>query len=674
MIKQQNFQEKEIQYIKGVGPSRAKQFSKLGIYTVEDLLRHYPRRYEIRVRKRIEDLVDGELATVTGIVKASQITKGRVQVVRLNIEQDGLSIHAIWFNQVHIPKLFPVGTVVTLTGKVQWNKRIPELLVSEIEKGETDTPAEQIVPVYPETAQLNSKFIRKIMKTIFKEKEAETIFSEILEQKNGLMERVLAYQEIHFPTTKENAEKARERLVVEEILLLQLALSRLRSPQQNKKGLIMNQGTQLVKKLISGLAFQLTFAQKRVIREIFNDMSDNTKAMTRLLQGDVGSGKTIVAMAAILQAVGSGYQAAMMAPTEVLALQHYESLSKAFEPLGLQIALLIGSQGKQERDRILSEVRNGQIQVVVGTHALIQEKVVFHSLGFVVTDEQHRFGVRQRSLLEDKGDNPHVLVMTATPIPRTLALTLYGDLQLSILDEMPIGRKPIITKRISERNRPNLEKFLEQHIADGRQIYVVCPLVEETEKLDLISATQTFERLRERFQSTAVTLLHGRMKSRDKEDIMHRFRQGEIDILVATTVVEVGVNVPNASVMVVEGAERFGLAQLHQLRGRVGRGNEQSYCILISKDKDNKRLNILCGTEDGFKIAEEDLKSRGPGELLGLRQHGIPELKLTDLTKDGLLVEKAYHILQRALAEPKHYEKLYQEVERLYPKDKVGLN
>jgi len=662
----------ELQYIKGVGPYRAKQFENLGIITVEDLLRHFPRRYEIRAKKKIEDLQDGELVTICGRVSGSQIGRGRIKVVKMNIEQDGRSIYAIWFNQVHIPKQFPEGTEVSVTGKVQWNRRIPELLATEIIKG-ADGPAEEIVPVYPETARLNSKIIRGVIKTVLP--QAGKFFPEIFpDHDQGLMVRAQAYREIHFPSCWESMQQARARLVVEEILFIQLAMAKLRSPRKEEASPVIRNGGELVRSFVSKLPFQLTGAQKRVITEIFKDMEQGKKAMTRLVQGDVGSGKTVVAMAAILQAVGSGFQAAMMAPTEILAGQHYESLKTAFAPLRINVVFLVGSQSKNERESILGQIRSGKAQVVVGTHAIIQETVRFNCLGLVVTDEQHRFGVRQRSLLEDKGENPHVLVMTATPIPRTLALTLYGDLQLSVLDEMPAGRKTIITRKITERNRPGLEKFLDQQMAEGRQIYVVCPLVEETEKSDLASATRTAEMLQERFRNRKVALLHGRIKAQEKESIMQEYRSGEIDILVATTVVEVGVNVPNASVMVVEDAERFGLAQLHQLRGRVGRGSEQSYCILVSKVKDNARLNILCQTEDGFKIAEEDLKIRGPGELLGLRQHGIPELKLTDLSKDGKCVEKAYRILQDALANPELYLKVYQEAERLYPLHKVGVN
>lgn len=662
-----------LQYIKGVGPQRAKQFESMGLYTVDDLIRHYPRRYEIRTKRKIKDLRDGEIATVTGRVTGSQLSRGRVRVVKLNIEQDGRSIHAIWFNQEYIIKQFPFGTEVSVTGKVQWNKRIPELLATEIIKGSMEGPEVDMVPVYPETARLNSKTIRSIMKKVIS--QVDKLFPEFMpEGEANLLKRPQAYREIHFPSTPDSMKAARAKLVVEEILFLQLALARLRSPCQSEKSSSLNCGGELVEQFLSRLPFKLTSAQKRVIQEIFRDMADGRKGMTRLIQGDVGSGKTVVAMSAILQAVGSGFQAAMMAPTEILAAQHFESLSDAFEPLGVKVALLVGNQGKAEREKILGEIIGGKVQVVVGTHALIQQTVQFNSLGLVVTDEQHRFGVRQRTLFQNKGENPHVLVMTATPIPRTLALTLYGDLQLSVLDEMPTGRKPIITKKISDRSRSSLEKFIEQQVSAGRQIYVVCPLVEDTEKSDLVSATQTAGDFEVRFPKCKVALLHGRMKGQKKENIMNCFRRGEIDILVATTVVEVGVNVPNATVMIVEEAQRFGLAQLHQLRGRVGRGVEQSYCFLISDVRDSARLSVLCETEDGFKIAEEDLKIRGPGELLGLRQHGVPELKLTDLTGDGMLIEEAYQLLQKALADPIRYEKLYGEVDRFYPMEMVGLN
>jgi ATP-dependent DNA helicase RecG len=362
-----------------------------------------------------------------------------------------------------------------------------------------------------------------------------------------------------------------------------------------------------------------------------------------------------------------------MAPTEVLAMQHFQILESFFTPRGIRVCLLIGNQSKKERQVMLGEIQAGTIHVAVGTSALIQEDVRFASLGLVVADEQHRFGVRQRTHLQDKGENPHVLVMTATPIPRTLALTLYGDLQLSVLDEMPAGRKKVVTRCVRSAGRQMYE-FMNRQMTDGRQIYVVCPLVEETEKSDFISAAQRYEELSEQFPQRRIVLVHGRMKSQEKDSIMQRFRDGEIDILVATTVVEVGLDVPNATIMVIENAERFGLAQLHQLRGRVGRGAEQSYCFLISRQQDNSRLRILCETEDGFKISEEDLKLRGPGEVIGIRQHGFPEVRLLDLSQDGRLIEKSRAILMRALADPAAYAKVFAEVDRIYPMSDVGIN
>ncbi|MFA6809247.1 MAG: ATP-dependent DNA helicase RecG [Eubacteriales bacterium] len=662
-----------LQYIKGVGPQRSIQLQQLGLRTVQDLLMYYPRKYEKIISRKINELQDEEIVAITGKVVGNQVSRGRVKVIKLNIEQDENYIHAIWFNQEYIIKQYPIGTTVTITGKVQWKKQIPEILASDIVKGSSLTVGEELIPVYSETARLNSKGIRAIMKSVIA--QVEGLFPEYLppEEAEKWMDRSYAYREIHFPLSDYNMIAARERLVMEEILFIQLAVSRLRVPVEKSVSPILLGGEDLLKRFYESLSFELTKAQKRVISEIFQDM-EKQRGMTRLVQGDVGSGKTAVAMAALLKAVGAGYQGAMMAPTEVLAFQHLESLREAFEPLGLNVVLLVGSQLKKEREFILHQIFSGRANIVVGTHALIQEAVRFNSLGLVVTDEQHRFGVRQRTLLQDKGENPHVLVMTATPIPRTLALTLYGDLQLSVLDEMPKGRKPIVTKKITERNRQSLEKFLELQIDQGRQVYVVCPLVEETEKTDWVSATERAEYLQNKFRNRKVTLLHGRLKSNEKDEIMQEFRNGKIDILVATTVIEVGVNVPNATVMVIEGAERFGLAQLHQLRGRVGRGSEQSYCILVSDVKGSARLNILCETDDGFKIAEEDLKLRGPGELLGIRQHGITELRLTDLSKDGKLVEQAYVLLQQALAQPNKYSKLYKEVDKVYPPERIGLN
>lgn len=663
---------RSLQFLKGVGPERAKLLAQIGLHTVKDLFFYFPRRYEDRSLRRISELKDGELATVAGKVVAGQLSRGKIKVVKLSIEQDGRLVYAVWFNQTFILKQFPVGTLVIVTGKVRWQQRVPEIQATDIQKSGAVKPAE-IIPVYSETARLSSKVIRSIIQGVVD--QAKDYFPEFLPAEEGerWFSRSQAYQEIHFPHSFHSLGQARERLVFEEVLFLQLAVARLRAGLPKNESPQLKGGGNLVKQFFDNLPFELTDAQKRVIQEIFRDMAE-TKGMARLVQGDVGSGKTAVAMAALLMAMGSGFQGAMMAPTEILALQHYQSLEAAFKPLGLKVVCLLGSQSKSERDKILSEIAYGKAHVIVGTHALIQESVQFHSLGLAITDEQHRFGVKQRTSLQTKGENPHVLVLTATPIPRTLALTLYGDLQLSVLDEMPQGRKPIITRKLSERGRPSLEKFMDEQMEKGRQIYVVCPLVEESENMDLISATERFESLQERFPNRRVSLLHGRMKGAQKEEIMEAFQKGVVNVLVSTTVIEVGVNVPNASVMVIEGAERFGLAQLHQLRGRVGRGSEQSFCFLLSDTKSSRRLDVLCETQDGFKIAEEDLKIRGAGELLGTRQHGIMELRLADLSRDGRLVEQAYQLAQKVLAHPDRYPRVWQECEQFFSLENVGLH
>ena len=674
------WQPGSLQYLKGVGPERAKQLEKLGIHHVQDLLQYFPRRYEDRRKRLIAELIDGENATLVGKVVATHVTNGKPKVVKLSIEQQGRLFQATWFNQIHILKQYPVGTPVVVTGKVRWQQQIPEVLATDIEKLTVSSPPDvpdnnspTISPIYSETARLSSKVIRSLIHSVID--QVDVFFQEIIPQEEALewMERTQAHREIHFPVDYTSLSKARDRLVWEEVLLLQLAVARVRQGTARLGSPILLGGEEQIRSFYKALPFQLTMAQQRVIGEIFQDLA-RPRGMARLVQGDVGSGKTAVAMAALLRAVGSGYQGAMMVPTEILALQHFQALEKVFTPLGVTVECLLGSQGKNTREETLTKIADGRAQVIVGTHALIQETVVFKALGLAVTDEQHRFGVRQRSLLQDKGENPHVLVLTATPIPRTLALTLYGDLQLSVLDEMPAGRMPIITRKLTERARPKMDQFLEDQINLGRQIYVVCPLVEESETLDLISATKRFTDLQLRFPKCRVALLHGRMKGAEKEAIMTAFQNREIAILVATTVVEVGVNVPNASVMVIESAERFGLAQLHQLRGRVGRGNEQSYCFLLSGNLNSRRLDILCQTEDGFKIAEEDMRLRGTGELLGTRQHGLAQLHLTDLSKDGHLVEKAYQTAQKALQNPERFKLLYEEVQRMFPTEKIGVN
>jgi ATP-dependent DNA helicase RecG len=674
----------ELQYLKGIGPQRLKQLQKAGIETIEDLLVYYPRRYEEHRQVSLAQLKDGEYVTITARVTGSRVSGGKIKVIKLVLEQDGRRAFAVWFNQPYIIQQYLPGTLVSVTGKVRFYQSIPEIIVTEINKytreekysvsqARTFLAETEIVPLYPESAGLSSRVLRPILKEALL--HSERYFPEFLEKEDQQewMERAQAHREIHFPTSWDSLQKARERLVWEEVTFLQLAVARMRLGIERQDSPPLPGGNELVKRFRAGLSFPLTAAQERVIEEIFRDIK-GSRGMARLVQGDVGSGKTVVAMAALLRAVESGYQGALMAPTEILALQHYHSLSEQFEPLGVRTAILLGSQKQAAREANKEEIAEGRAQVIVGTHALIQEDVKFKALGLTITDEQHRFGVRQRTMLQSKGENAHVLVLTATPIPRTLALTLYGDLQLSVLDELPAGRQPVLTRILSERERPELETFMEEQMVLGRQIFVVCPLLQESEAMDIVSATERAGYLQKCYPQRRVLLLHGKMKGLEKETIMLDFLAHKADILVATTVVEVGINIPNATVMVIEGAERFGLAQIHQLRGRVGRGREQSFCILVTETKNSQRLNILCRTNDGFRIAEEDLRLRGPGEILGTRQHGLPELCLADPLLDAAIIEKAYLMTGRVMQNPQKYAALLREVEHFFSAERIGLH
>ncbi|HHV72256.1 MAG TPA: ATP-dependent DNA helicase RecG [Clostridia bacterium] len=644
--------KKPIRFIKGVGPQRAKLFSRLKINTVNDLLNHYPRKYIDRSKlKTIDQLSPNNLETIFAFISdvVELKPKKNIRITKVLLRDKTGLVSAVWFNQPYLQRQFKKGLPIFVSGKVE--RRFGELQFInpefELFSGEDSLNINRIVPVYPSTEGLSQKVIRNVIASCLSEylnKVDEIIPQKIIKQMR-LMDKRTALKEIHFPSSEESLIMARNRLVFEELFLLQLIFV-LQRKKQNlpSQGVCLKNDGQLVKDFLQLLPFELTGAQKKVWAEIKKDLEDRS-AMQRLVQGDVGSGKTILAALALLHTVESGYQGALMAPTEILSEQHYNELKVYFEKLGVRVGLLTGSLSKKEKEMVLAKIANAQLDVVIGTHALIQEEVQFARLGLVITDEQHRFGVRQRTAFAEKGINPNILVMTATPIPRTLALTLYGDLDLSIVDELPPGRQKVQTYWLPSSEKARVFSFCESEMKKGRQIYFVCPLVEESDKLEAEAATKLVDDLRQNvFPHRKIGLLHGKMKTEEKDLAMRSFKNGETDILVATTVIEVGVNIPNATVMVIEDAERFGLAQLHQLRGRVGRGNHQSYCILISdvtSPEGQARLRTMCKTFDGFRLAEEDLKIRGFGELLGTRQHGLPDLKLTNLFSDGQILEAA---------------------------------
>ena len=626
----------DIRFLKGVGEKRAELLRKKGIDTVGALLRFYPRAYlDWQNITPVSECLEGEnvcvRAEITSPVKTINIRRG-MTLYKFSAADDSGVIEVTLFNRKYLAENLREGRSYLFYGKLGYGITLRQMSSPEI------MPAEYmgIEPVYAATEGLSSKTIEKIMKNalVYTDSMQDAI-PDGIRKKNGLCDFKAALKSIHFPLERQALESAKRRLVFEELFVLQTGLLFLKRRRRALAGCTVKEN--LLDEFKKTLSFKLTGAQERVINECLSDMM-SPRPMNRLIQGDVGSGKTAVAAALMYISAGNGFQSALMAPTELLAEQHFKTLCKITENSGIKCALLTGSLTKKQKDEVKAGLKSGEIKVAVGTHALLTDDVEFESLGLVVTDEQHRFGVGQRGRLSSKGNNPHTLVMSATPIPRTLGLIIYGDLDISIIDEYPAGRQKIATYCVDSSYNARVYNYIKKFIAEGRQAYIVCPLVDENEALGIKSASEYYEELSEnQFKDYTLGLLHGKMKPKDKESVMRRFAAGEIQLLISTTVIEVGIDVPNAALMVIENAERFGLSQLHQLRGRIGRGEYSSACILISdvKSGDTKRrLDVIKNNTDGFKIADEDLKLRGPGDFLGSRQHWLPDMKISDIFLD----------------------------------------
>ncbi|MCC0630055.1 MULTISPECIES: ATP-dependent DNA helicase RecG [unclassified Clostridioides] len=651
---------KDVQYVKGIGPKKADKLNKLGIFTLKDLLYYFPRQFEDRNNlKKIAQLEDNEKVTIKAVISSINTfsPKEGMTLTKIDVKDETGLAKLVFFNKSYIKNTFRPGDSILVFGKVKKKFNYLELTSCELEYL-TNSPKNtcRFMPVYQLTYGVTNKEIMSIIRTVLEDKDL--IIQEYMPQriieKYRLCSIDFAVRNIHSPINKESLKIALYRIVFEELLILQLGLFVFKSGRNKENGIKFETSKDL-KKIMSALPFKLTKAQNRALDEIIQDMNSE-KIMNRLVQGDVGSGKTVVALLALANCVLNGYQGALMAPTEILAGQHYISLTESLKDFGINVGLLIGSLTKKQKDTVLEQIKNNEIDILIGTHALIEDKVEFNKIGLVITDEQHRFGVMQRSKLSLKGVNPDILVMTATPIPRTLALILYGDLDISIIDELPPGRQPIETLAIEKSKRDRAyNNLVRREVESGRQVYIVCPLVAESEAIEAKSAVELVEELRaEYFHDLRLGLLHGKMKSSEKDEVMGRFKNKEIDILVSTTVIEVGVNVPNATLMIIENAERFGLAQLHQLRGRVGRGSHKSYCVLIYDSKTDvcrQRMAIMEETNDGFKISEKDLEIRGPGEFFGTRQHGLPELKVANLFKHIKILKLAQQEARYILGE-----------------------
>lgn len=630
--------------IKNIGGEREKLLASLNIHTVGDLVEYFPRDYDDRTDVlTVAELKAGDTATFTARIAANtEVMRAKRLVIAKTLLTDGTgNIEAVWYNQPYMKNTLKQGQLYLFTGKISEKFNRLQVESPEFEplkpNGEPVSGG-RIVPIYTTTKKLSQKILRQLIRSVLDEvtPQLSEFIPERIRRKYKLCERSFAINNIHFPQDDESFFMARRRLVFEELFLLQTKLLQLKGNIREKPASLAVKDLDY-RPLTNKFSFKLTGAQKRTVDEICNDFKSGL-CMNRLIQGDVGCGKTAVAMIAAYICIKNGGQAALMAPTDVLAMQHYKGFSEVFEALGIKCSLLTSALKKKEKQAVYLALENGETDIVIGTHALIQDAVSFKNLGLVITDEQHRFGVKQREILTEKGVGVHALVMTATPIPRTLALILYGDLDISVIDELPPGRQEIATYAMHTSYYPKIYGFIRREAEAGRQVYIICPMIEENEKMQLKAVTEYAAELKDgALSGLRVELLHGKMTNDEKQSIMSEFAEGNIDVLVSTTVIEVGINVPNATVMVIENADRFGLSALHQLRGRVGRGSAKSYCILVSDTKGKtalERLKIMCATNDGFVISEKDLTLRGPGDFFGTRQHGLPEMKIANLYKD----------------------------------------